>query len=90
MTALTLQLIAGLALIVAWLPFAYSCIAHHSPAYRQALSVATLMSGGALCIDALTGQIHPCATLAAFGLSAALLIWRSEVKHSLEASTWGH
>jgi len=86
----TLQLIAGLALIVAWLPFAVSCIAHHSPKRLQVLSVAAIMAGGALCIDALTGQIHPCATLAAFGLSAALLICRSEVRHSLEASTWGH
>jgi len=86
MTALTLQLISGLALIVAWLPFAYSCIAHHSPAYRQALSVATFMAGGVLSIEAAVGAYHPCAAGAASILAVALLIWRTRVRHSLEKS----
>lgn len=85
----TLQIIAGLSLIAAWLPFAVSCIAHHSPKRLQVLSVAAIMAGGALCMEALAGTTHPGATLAAAGLSVALLVWRGRVRRTLEAS-WDH
>ena len=86
MTTLTLQLISGLAMIVAWLPFAVSCIAHHSPKRLQVLSVAAIMAGGVLSIEAAVGAYHPCAAGAASILAAALLIWRARVRHSLEKS----